>query len=66
MKTLKLALPAIIAVAGLLVCSQASHAKPEYSKKEKTGCVTCHVKAGSKDLNDTGKQYKETKTLPKK
>jgi hypothetical protein len=34
-------------------------AKPEYGKKEGKPCTFCHVKAGSKDLNDAGKYYKE-------
>jgi len=34
-------------------------AKPEYSKKEGKNCVFCHVKMGSKELNDAGKYYKE-------
>ena len=38
-------------------------AKQEYAKKENKPCTTCHVKAGSKDLNDTGKFYHEKKTL---
>ncbi len=37
--------------------------KPEDSKKEKTGCITCHVKMGSKELNDTGKCYAQKRTL---
>ena len=37
--------------------------KPELSKKEKTGCVTCHAKAGSKDLNDVGKCYQKKGSL---
>jgi hypothetical protein len=36
-----------------------STAKPEYAKKEGKKCTYCHVKAGSKDLNDTGKCYKD-------
>lgn len=63
MKTLKFVAPAMVLVAGLIMSSTTTQAKPEYSKKEKTGCVTCHVKAGSKDLNETGKFYKEKKTL---
>lgn len=63
MKTLKLVLPALIALAGLVVSSTSSYAKPEYGKKEKKGCTFCHVKAGSKDLNDAGKYYHEKKTL---
>ena len=63
MKTFKLALPAMIAVAGLIVSTTSTFAKPEYSKKEKKSCTFCHVKQGSKDLNDAGKYYKEKKTL---
>lgn len=37
-----------------------SLAKPEYMKKEGVkSCAVCHVKAGSKDLNEVGKCYKE-------
>ena len=39
------------------------HAKPEFAKKEKKTCTFCHVKAGSKDLNDAGKYYKAKETL---
>ena len=63
MKTLKLALPALIALSGLVVLSSSSYAKPEYSKKEKKACTFCHVKQGSKELNDAGKYYHEKKTL---
>lgn len=59
MKTLKLVLPAAIAVAGLLITTSATQAKPEFSKKEKKGCTFCHVKAGAKDLNDAGDYYKK-------
>ncbi len=34
-------------------------AKPEYAKKEGKTCTFCHVKMGSKELNDAGKYYKE-------
>lgn len=34
-------------------------AKPEYAKKEGKKCTFCHVKMGSKELNDAGKYYKE-------
>jgi hypothetical protein len=37
--------------------------KPEFTKKEKTGCTTCHTKAGSKDLNDVGKCYQQGRSL---
>ena len=60
MRTFKIAIPAGILMAGLLISTTAiSFAKPEYSKKEKKPCTTCHVKAGSKDLNDEGKYYKD-------
>jgi hypothetical protein len=36
-----------------------STAKPEYAKKEGKKCTYCHVKMGQKDLNDTGKCYKD-------
>lgn len=45
----------------LIVVASFSLAKPEYSKKESKNCAYCHVKAGSKDLNDVGKCYKENK-----
>ncbi|HWB95350.1 MAG TPA: hypothetical protein VG672_01570 [Bryobacteraceae bacterium] len=60
MRSLKVVIPAGIFFAGLLVStSSLSFAKPEYSKKEKKPCTTCHVKTGSKELNDGGKYYKE-------
>jgi hypothetical protein len=43
----------------LIVVASFSLAKPEYSKKESKPCGYCHVKVGSKDLNDVGKCYKE-------
>jgi len=63
MKTLKLALPAAILMAGFMLCTSASYGKPEYAKKEATkdgkarACVYCHVQAGKKDLNDVGNCY---------
>jgi hypothetical protein len=66
MKIFKYATPGIIVAAGLFLNTATSLAKPEYSKKEKKPCVTCHVKAGSKDLNATGKYYSEHKALPEK
>ena len=57
MRTLKLAIPSLIVLAGFVVCTTATYAKPEYAKKEGKSCVTCHVKMGQKDLNETGKCY---------
>jgi len=63
MSKLKLILPAAIALGGFLVCTNATYGKPEYTKKEKKGCITCHTKANSKDLNDVGKCYEKSKSL---
>jgi hypothetical protein len=48
---------------GVLVSVNLSFATQEISKKEKKACTTCHIANGKKDLNDTGKFYKEKKTL---
>jgi len=37
--------------------------KPEYGRKEKATCTTCHTKMGSKELNDMGKCYAKSKSL---
>lgn len=49
---------------GLIAASSRLEAKPDYTKKEKTPCTTCHVKMGSKELNEKGVYYKEHKALP--
>lgn len=56
----------ICAALALGIIAGTSHldAKPEYSKKEKTACATCHVKNGAKELNEKGTYYKEHKKLP--
>jgi hypothetical protein len=59
MRTIKLVLPAAILMTGFLVTTTASYGKPEFAKKTGKNCAYCHVKAGSKDLNDTGKCYKD-------
>ena len=64
MSALKFVVPAMFGFALFSLIPVGLHAKPEYSKVEKKGCVTCHVSAKSKDLNDTGKYYKEHKKLP--
>jgi hypothetical protein len=58
MRVLKIALPAVIVAAGVMLSSTSSYGKVEYSKKEGKSCTFCHVKMGSKELNDTGKYYK--------
>lgn len=52
-----------MATAFLLTSTGVVFGKPEYQKKEKKPCTTCHVSAKSKDLNETGKYYHEKKTL---
>ena len=59
----KLLMPAGILFAGLVISSSLTVAKPAYAKKENKKCVDCHVKAGSKDLNELGKYYHEHKSL---
>ncbi len=55
MKTLRAILAAAIVGGAFLTLAQA---KPEYAKKEGKSCTYCHVKMGSKELNDAGKYYK--------
>ena len=50
---------ASVLLAGVVVSSTFSYAKPEYTKKEKKACKFCHVTAISKELNDAGKYYKD-------
>lgn len=63
MKSLKVSVPALILGLGVLLTTNVSFAKPEYTKKEKKGCVVCHTSATSKELNDVGKCYGKSKTL---
>ena len=63
MRFLKYVLPAAIFVAGLVFTTTTGFATMEFSKKEKKGCVYCHVKLGSKDLNAAGKHYKQNKSF---
>ena len=72
MRTLKLALPAVIVMGGFLVCTVSSYGKAEYLAKEKknnpniTTCTSCHVKTGTAEamkkdpnLNDVGQCYQK-------
>ncbi|MGA2433694.1 MAG: hypothetical protein ABSG25_00260 [Bryobacteraceae bacterium] len=59
MKTLKFVVPALVLALGMIMSTATSSAKPAYAKKEGKTCTFCHVKAGQKDLNDTGKCYQE-------
>jgi hypothetical protein len=52
----------VFGLAGWVMVSPTMATK-EIAQKEKKGCVTCHVKAGAKELNEAGNYYKEHKTL---
>lgn len=56
MRKLKALIAILVSSVGLLPLAIA---KPEYAKKEGKACTFCHVKMGSKELNDAGKYYKE-------
>ena len=47
---------------GMMGVPQAS-ATLEFAKKEKTKCLTCHIKMGKPELNAAGEYYKEHGTL---
>jgi hypothetical protein len=64
MRFVKYLVPTGVLFAGFFFAIPRSEAKPEFTKKEKKSCVTCHVKNGAKELNDTGKHYKDKGTLP--
>lgn len=58
----KISVSVAVAVAGLVAfAASPAFSKPEFGKKEGKACTYCHVKAGAKDLNDTGKCYKDNK-----
>ena len=65
MRAMKLVLPAAFLMTGFLVCTTATHAKPEYAKSEKKACTFCHAKMVTdkaemaKNLNDAGTYYKD-------
>ena len=59
MRLSKAFIPAAIVTFGLTFSLTRSDAKPEYTKKEKTPCTTCHVAKGKKELNATGTCYQE-------
>lgn len=61
----KFIFPAVIAVAGFLISTTNSSAKPAYVAKTKQKCAYCHVDAQKtpKELTNAGKYYGEKKTL---
>jgi len=61
MRALRIAIPLAMVTGWLLLTSSLTLGKQEYAKKEKKSCTYCHVKIGSKDLNDVGKCYQKNK-----
>ena len=61
MRIIKFAAPVAILYVGFVLSAGLGLAKVDYAKKEKKGCVFCHVKQGSKELNEAGQYYKEHK-----
>jgi hypothetical protein len=61
MLKIKYVLPAAILLAGFVVSSTSSYAKPEFTKATKKPCTFCHVdaKAKPKELTEAGKYFKE-------
>jgi hypothetical protein len=64
MKIARLALVIGGLLTAFVLSSALSFAKPEYTKKEKKPCTTCHTKQGSKELNEKGQYYKKNQKLP--
>jgi hypothetical protein len=62
-KPFRKVLLAVAALTAFVAGAGHSLANPDIFKKEKKPCVTCHVSAKSKELNEVGKYYKEKKTL---
>jgi len=56
---LKITVPMILILGGLIMTTSVSFGKAEYTKKEKKGCTYCHTTASSKELNAVGKCYAE-------
>jgi hypothetical protein len=65
MRFLKLAVPTVVLLGGFVLCTSSVYGTPEYAKKEKKACNTCHTKMSSdkaemaKSLTDTGTCYKD-------
>ena len=57
----KLLLLASIIGALALAWTPRASGTPEFAKKAKKSCLTCHTALGKPDLNDAGKYYKTHK-----
>ena len=61
MSTARLSARIALLAAALALAALPSFGTIDFSKKEHKACTYCHVKMGSKDLNDVGKCYKKNK-----
>jgi len=62
-KVIKVGVFSIVLGVAIALSSLSSFGTMEIAKKEKAACTTCHVKMGSKELNDVGKCYAKKKSL---
>ena len=62
-KAMKVAVFSLTLGVAISLSSLSSLGTMEIAKKEKVACTTCHVKMGSKELNDVGKCYAKKKSL---
>ena len=62
-KVIKVGMFCFALAVGISLSSLSSFGTMEIAKKEKTACTTCHVKMGSKELNNVGKCYQKKKNL---
>lgn len=62
-KAMKVAVFGLTLGVAVSLSSLSSFGTMKIAKKEKTACTTCHVKMGSKELNDVGKCYAKKKSL---
>ena len=60
MRALKLVLPAVLLMAGFLVCTTASTAPQDYAKKEKKACTFCHGKVDPADKEADAEEPQRT------
>lgn len=61
MKAFKLSFVVAMLAAGLGLMASPALGTVDFAKKEHKACTYCHVKMGSKELNDVGKCYQKNK-----
>lgn len=62
-KVIKVAVLGMAMAVAISMASLSSFGNMKIAKKEKAACTTCHIKMGSKELNDVGKCYAKKKSL---